>query len=160
MSRLASRALPLLLLVLLSSTGCGDGEEAKADAADGATSGAAQALPAPQGAVGSVTGMPAHPGPGTSPIEPPASAQPGWADEDYMAMEDIEAISVQPSTPPPADVPPLILVPEIPQRPVATTVDPAAVPGTFDPETGAPEPIGTEGATESTTLVIEPDAGD
>lgn len=143
----------------LVMTACGSDDDANrvAPDGDGATGGTASELPAPEGAIGSVTGMPANPGPGTSRITPVASAgstRGAWADDTYEGAyaetDGIEAMDVQPSLP--ADAPPIILVPEVPREPLAIDIEPDA-PAPTAPQ---PEPTGTEAATESTTFVTEP----
>lgn len=57
--------VPILLAAL---SACGGDEADDASRRDTAASGPVSDLPAPEGAVGSVTGMPEHPGPGTVPL--------------------------------------------------------------------------------------------
>lgn len=157
------RAFPAVLLLVAAACANGDGDRGAPGGAD-ATSGTVPDLPAPEGAIGSVTGMPAHPGPGTSPIQAVQSAEPApgaWTDDGYAGVEpidDVEAMSVQPSFPesPLAEGPPIIMVPVVPHESLATAVDPD-VPA---PPAPPARPIGTEGATESTTFVAEPEDTD
>lgn len=147
----------LVTVVLLVMTACGSDDDANRAApdGDGAAGGTPSELPAPEGAIGSVTGMPANPGPGTSLITPvePAPVERAWADDAYddaytevdgIQATDVQAHGALDREDPLAGAPPIIIVPELPRDPVAIDVDP-----------DAPQPIGTEAATESTTFVIE-----
>ena len=69
----------LLLLALFAIAGCGDKHEGVARRADGS---AMDPLPTPEGARGSVTGMPAAPGPG----QPEDNAS--LADEEDIAIDE------------------------------------------------------------------------
>lgn len=167
----------LALAASLGLAGCGgdgDGGRAGSDRRTGASG--EPALPAPEGSPGSVTGMPANPGPGTTPIRTVGS---GGATADASgdaavaaghagveSVDGIEIVDVQAGVPgaslpddSPADAPPIIIVPEIPDEPVALAVDPR--PG-GSAATAPRTPVGTEAATESTTIVVESadDAGD
>lgn len=149
--RSAPGVLATVVLLVMAACGRDDDANRAAPGGDGAAGGTASELPVPEGAIGSVTGMPANPGPGTSlitPVEPAPDA--------YSEVDGIEAMVVQPHDAldhedPLADAPQIIIVPEAPHDPVSIDVDP----GMPDP-TAPPQPIGTEAATESTTFVIEP----
>lgn len=181
-ARSAPGALPAVILLAMSACGSNDDADRAASGSDGTTGRTPSELPAPEGAIGSVTGMPAHPGPGTSrivpveagPVAADPSAQDAWADDAYDATYggaydhaytdvgvDGERIA-KPALPEPgvleredpiAGSPPIIIVPELPrERPVAIDAGPDSPATTTSP----PEPIGTEAATESTTIVVEP----
>lgn len=165
----------LVAVLLLATTACGSDDDARRAAADhdGGGGGTTAALPAPEGTTGSVTGMPANPGPGNSrivpveatPVEaaaveaaPVDDARPGDAYIDIAAADTRDPLAPRPDGDDPmAAASPIIIVPEVPVRPV-TTDDGTAVPrDARDATTTTQPPIGTEAATESTTLVIEPD---
>lgn len=173
----------LATVVLLLAVACGSEGDPDRVAPDdqGTASGTASELPAPEGAIGSVTGMPANPGTGTPQIalvdrasgDPSAPAQAAGAqdtyDETYIGTGGIEGLDIQSSIPEApangerdavANAPPIFIVPEVPIEPVATGV---AIGDGDAPASPRPtrQPTGTEAATESTTLVIEPaDTGD
>lgn len=185
----AIRVAALASLLVLSACGDDDSRDDRDDAGQAGT-GLPPELPSPEGAIGSVTGMPAHPGPGTSPIQSVPSgtaadpASSGWTGDAYIDLEGtagvqaadgMEATSSLPGSPMPeaplpeaplpdplppqetlADAPPIIIVPELPPADVPP-VEHARPPDVPPPRTG---PIGTEGATESTTIVLEPDPDD
>lgn len=75
-----------LLFVALSITACGDKPDGRARRADGS---ALDALPTPERASGSITGMPASPGPGQQPI-----ADASIAPAEDIAIEDTNADGV------------------------------------------------------------------
>lgn len=137
--------------LLLAACGKDDGT-AGVDA--NADPGQVSALPAPEGAIGSVTGMPANPGPGTTPINRAADATPGdrsmaiegdAAADEGAAIDGVFVLTDAPSPP----VPPQPPAPPAPAGAQAASVQPSYG------ETPAP-PAGTEAATESTTFVVEP----
>lgn len=166
------RIVVLLIASALSGVaGCDDDAEARAARGDhrGDTAGDS-ALPAPEGAIGSVTGMPEGPGPGTSPITPVRSAAMQDTAGDtatsasYADLDSVAAASSGDGGPPRpepefrdaledplADAPPIIIVPDIPDTPIP----PRPVEG---PQRPPPEGrlTGTERATESTTIIVEP----
>lgn len=174
------------LASLLALAACSDDGQAGGD--DRQETGQADAgvlpdLPSPEGAIGSVTGMPAQPGPGTSPIAPAPTtstststgdpAPSGWINGAYVDLEgpattqatdgmehDVETATslADPERPEGtlADAPPVIIVPELPAPPMAP-VAPERPPEVPPPRT---TPIGTAGATESTTIVVEPEPDD
>lgn len=164
-------AVLLLASSLSGVAGCGDDEQAREVRAGHRGDTAEEAaLPAPEGAIGSVTGMPEGPGPGTSPITPVQSA--ATTSASYEGLDSSAAATMvdgQSPLPEPdirdpleeadplADAPPIIIVPDLPETPVATSpVERTQAP----PPAGTP--IGTERATESTTIIVETgdDAGD
>ncbi|HET8819549.1 MAG TPA: hypothetical protein VFM73_08410 [Xanthomonadaceae bacterium] len=149
-----------LFVSMLLMTACGSDDDANDAAHDDGTAGVTTpGLPAPEGAIGSVTGMPANPGPGTSrmaPIEPSAVG----ADDGGSGFES-QAVAPQIVVmPPPGDVDATVatIVPDLPPvpRPPGPTA-PTAPPGDALPAPPpAAEPTGTEAATESTTIIVEP----
>jgi hypothetical protein len=125
-------------------------------------------LPAPEGAVGSVTGMPAQPGPGTVPLAQAGDAASGRAsistgaggpartadadddgglhamavETDYPEVAQAAGQDARSTAPPPA---PVIIVPESP-RPTPPPDDPAPTPRPATPPAES---------TASTTFVTE-----
>lgn len=167
-----STALAVAAALLMALAACSGGDD-EAGTRDGpnANDGQASELPAPEGAIGSVTGMPAHPGPGTTPMtgvpdatlgDAPATMEGGAEDPGLTWVEDPAAEGVLLLTDDPAAAAtaatPVMPAPPPPQSPVPPQ---AAVipPPPADPSRTVP--IGTERATESTTFVVEPaEAGD
>ena len=174
-----TRHLAILLLAssLSGVAGCnGDEQAGEVRAGHRGATGEDAALPAPEGAIGSVTGMPEGPGPGTSPITPVTPVQSGATADtvgDVTTSASYEGLDGSSGAPmvdgqsplpepdirhpleqadPLADAPPIIIVPDLPDTPVATRpVERTQAP----PPPGTP--IGTERATESTTIVVESD---
>lgn len=151
-----SRALvPALLLGLAACGGDNDGTSRDGTQTD---AGQVSELPAPEGAVGSVTGMPANPGPGTAPIigadtGTDADAIDALAIESTFplatpvpagSVEPIDGVFVLTDAPPP---------PSAPQSPVDPTAGVAPPVPDSEPRYVT---VGTEGATESTTIIVEP----
>lgn len=165
------RPYPLLASIVLAAsiaggvTGCADGDDDDARQR-AATSGPESELPAPEGTTGSVTGMPAQPGPGTVPLARAGAAASGGAsistgadgpvrtgdagddggldamvvETDYPDIAQAAGPDAPSATPP---IPPVIIVPEAP-RPTQSPDDPAPTP--------APPPADS---TASTTFVTE-----
>lgn len=161
-----TRFAPLAMGIALLLGGCGDGaDDARGDAAtDGSATGAAAPLPKPEGAVGSVTGMPANPGPGTSRIEPidPVAIGAGESDGGSGLEPGVQAAEPQIIHVPAPDAAEIAVagIPEPPQPPVALVPPAAPDPLLPAPSRGDAPPIGTEGATETTTIVVGADDAD
>ena len=146
-----TRHLAILLLAssLSGVAGCnGDEQAGEVRAGHRGATGEDAALPSPEGAIGSVTGMPEGPGPGTSPITPVTPVQSGATADtvgDVTTSASYEGLDGSSGAP-------IIIVPDLPDTPVATRpVERTQAP----PPPGTP--IGTERATESTTIVVESD---
>ena len=159
--------------LLLAVAACAD-EEAGARTRNGTDAGHGQAsgLPAPEGAIGSVTGMPANPGPGTTPMTGMAGASPddasatsGGSDADSgltwtedPAIDGVFVLTDDPAATSGAATPALPMAPAPPAPPAQQSPVPPPVtvgpPAPADPS--ATVPPGTERATESTTFVVEP----
>ncbi|HEU4813126.1 MAG TPA: hypothetical protein VFS99_02725 [Xanthomonadaceae bacterium] len=146
-----SAARILAAAMLLAPAACGDDDD-ETGTRNGteANGGQVSGLPAPEGAIGSVTGMPANPGPGTTPMtgtpdatlgDAPATMGGDAADSGLTWIEDptIEGVFVLTDDPAAGSV-------------AATPVVPTPAPA--DPS--RPVPLGTARATESTTFVAEP----
>jgi len=146
-------AASVVVAVCLLLAACGE-DDGTAGAEATGDPGQVSALPAPEGATGSVTGMPANPGPGTMPISRAAEATPGdqaMAIEGSAAIDQgapIDGVFVLDDAPSPP-------VPSQPPAPPSPTGAQAAYVQPADSATRAP-PAGTEAATESTTFVVEP----
>ena len=168
------RAL-LLALMLSAAAGCGDddasGDPARTSAAP-ADARLSSDLPRPEGAVGSVTGMPAHPGPGTAslgaapaatPVDPDAVLLPlpvtTEVPEVTAAFAQVEP-PVAPAVPAPAPSP--VPPPVPPEPPPVPILDLPPEAPEADPDVAGRRPVGTEGATESTTFrtTVEPPPDD
>lgn len=139
-SKPAASAVAALCLLLAA---CGDDGTAGVDA--DTTPGQVSELPAPEGAIGSVTGMPANPGPGTTPITRGVDATPGDPADQATPIDGVFVLSDAPLLPAPPEPP----APQSPAEPQAAFVQPAE-------SAQRPPPAGTEAATESTTFVVEP----
>ncbi len=171
-----ARALAAGLLLALAACGDDDADTRTRNGTD-VGNGQASGLPAPEGAIGSVTGMPANPGPGTTPVTGMAGAAPneasatpegGDADSGLTWTEDpaIDGVFVL------TDDPAATSGAATPALPIAPAPAPPAPPATPAPQSSVPRqaavvpaapadpsatvPAGTERATESTTFVVEP----
>lgn len=164
--------LPVAAFLALAACGGRDGDDGKArgngDAAYDAA--AAEALPAPEGAVGSVTGMPAQPGPGEVPLGAPPPVQAAGA-----PGADVASATVDPSAALSSDgvVIPAPPLPDAGPPPPAAAPTQAAAPSP-DANAGTPEPrdepapsrefvvpeapAATDAATTSTTFRTAPEA--
>ena len=155
-----SRLRALWPALLLGLAACGDDNDGTGRDGTQTDAGQVSELPAPEGVVGSVTGMPADPGPGTAPVIG-ADTGHGADSIDALATESTFPLA----TPAPAgtgepvdgvfvlsDAPPSPSAPQSPVDPTASAAPPVPVPDS-EPR---PVPMGTEGATESTTIIVEP----
>lgn len=153
-----SVARVLVPVLLLGLAACGDDNEDDANRDGGQQGADVPELPVPEAAVGSVTGMPAHPGPGTAPITGAGMDQ-GVDATDALAIdstlpmatpipaepgEPVDGVFVLTETAPPSPVP---------QSPVEPPTEVAPPLPDSEPP---PAPLGMERATESTTIIVEP----
>lgn len=170
LARCSRRALSLVALLALAACGNDGDANDSTRGDDGTAGGRSSGLPAPEGAIGSVTGMPAHPGPGTSritPVDASGAAQDAWTDgrrdggegDAEFGASDGDAPPPDPPAPMPVPEPPavpvIVLDTELPELPEAP--EPPEPP---EPVPPPPEPIGTEAATESTTFTVDPEEPD
>ena len=153
-----SVARMLVPALLLGLAACGDDREG---GGNGGQQGAdVPELPAPEGAVGSVTGMPAHPGPGTTPITG-AAMDPGTDATDALAIDStFPAATPVPAEPGEPGEPVdgvFVLTGTAPQPPAPqSAVEPPAEVAPLPDIEPPPAPVGMERATESTTIIVEP----
>ena len=109
-------------------------------------------LPAPEGAVGSVTGMPANPGPGEVPIEPVAPAPAAPAGDAALGPAQVAGEAGGPPPPAPAaSVDGVEIFGGVPPSVEASADAPPATVVQAPPPTGGEPPV-----TASTTFVTEP----
>lgn len=150
-SKPAASTVAALCLLLAACSDDDHTADVDADTAQGHVS----ELPAPETAIGSVTGMPANPGPGTTPITrgPTPGDQALAIDGDLTIdqaapIDGVFVLNDAPLLPAPPE-PPEPPAPQSPAEPRAAFVQPAE-------SAPRPPPAGTEAATESTTFVVEP----